>query len=229
MTQHRRKPAGHKPHKPARARSSLLLRVAQYPGQRVVLHVGCGAHPSAVLAREFPKPDWVEVRLDIDPAVKPDIVASITDLRGIESGAIDAVFSSHNLEHLFAHEVPLALREFTRVLAPSGIALIGVPDLQRVAEWIAQDKLVETAYVSPAGPIAPIDMLYGHRGYVAQGLVFMAHKTGFTARSLAQALVDNGFARADVSRTDWDLWAVGQKSAPVAAPVPDTASHALAQ
>jgi SAM-dependent methyltransferase len=189
------------------------IRCGQYGAQRVVLHVGCGGNPSAVIAREFPAPTWVEVRLDIDPGVKPDIIASIIDMRMVESGAVDAVFSSHNLEHLFAHEVPLALREFKRVLSDNGFALIGVPDLQRVAERVAEDKLTEPAYESPAGPIAPIDMLYGHRGYVAQGLTFMAHKTGFTARSLAQALVDNGFARADVSRTDWDLWAVGQKTA----------------
>jgi hypothetical protein len=196
---------------------ALRLRVGQHAERRVVLHVGCGAHPSEYLAREFPQPTWVEIRLDIDANVKPDIVASITDLSMIETGSVDAVFSSHNLEHLFAHEVPAALREFSRVLGQQGFALIGVPDLQRVAAMISEDKLSDTAYVSPAGPIAPIDMVYGHRNYIAQGLIFMAHKTGFTARSLAQALVDNGFARADIDRRDWDLWAIAQKTEPVPA------------
>jgi hypothetical protein len=200
-----------------RTSPSLRLRVGLHPQQRVVLHVGCGPHRSEQLEREFPKPDWVEVRLDIDPGAKPDIVASMTDLTMIENAAVDAIFSSHNLEHLFAHEVPIALREFSRVLSGQGFALIGVPDLQRVAAMIAEDKLGDTAYVSPAGPIAPIDMVYGHRGYVALGMIYMAHKTGFTARSLAQSLVDNGFARADVSRRDWDLWAIAQKTAPPAA------------
>jgi predicted SAM-dependent methyltransferase len=199
-----------------RSSAGSRLRVGQHPGKRVVLHVGCGPHRSEYLEREFPKPDWVEVRLDIDASAKPDIVASMTDLTMIESAAVDAVFSSHNLEHLFAHEVPIALREFSRVLAPLGYALIGVPDLQRVAAMIAEDKIADTAYVSPAGPIAPIDMVYGHRGYIARGMIYMAHKTGFTARSLAQSLVDNGFARADVSRRDWDLWAIAQKTAPSA-------------
>lgn len=190
----------------------VRLCAGQYGERRVVLHVGCGSHPSELLEREFPKPTWVEVRLDIDAGVAPDIIGSITDMRMIESTAVDAVFSSHNLEHLFAHEVPSALREFSRVLKPTGFTLIGVPDLQRVAELIAQDKLTDPAYVSPAGPIAPLDMLYGHRGYVAQGHLFMAHKTGFTARTLAQALVENGFARAEVTRAGWDLWAVGQRT-----------------
>lgn len=189
------------------------LKCGQFAPQRVVLNVGCGAHTSELLQREFPAAIWREVRLDIDPSVKPEIVASITDMPMVESGSVDAIFSSHNIEHLYAHEVAQALREFARVLNDRGFALIGVPDLQRVAQQIASDKLLEPAYVSPAGPIAPIDMVYGHRGYVAQGLTFMAHKTGFTARSLAQALVENGFAHADVSCVDWDLWAVGQKQA----------------
>jgi hypothetical protein len=196
--------------------AALRLRRGQYGARRVVLHVGCGPNPSELLAREFPAPAWAEVRLDIDANAAPDIVASITAMHMVESGSVDAVFSSHNLEHLFAHEVPLALREFSRVLGAQGFALIGVPDLQRVAERVANDQLLEAAYESAAGPISAIDMLYGHRGYVAAGMTFMAHKTGFTARSLANALVENGFARADVTRTEWDLWAVGQKSAPPA-------------
>jgi SAM-dependent methyltransferase len=192
--------------------TTIKLKCGQYSPRRAVLHVGCGAHASEIYARTFQGDEWVEVRLDIDPQVRPDIVASMTDLSMVESGAVDAVFSSHNLEHLFAHEVPEALREFVRVLSPTGIAVIGVPDLQRVAERVAQDQLCEQAYMSPAGPIAPIDMLYGHRGYVARGQIYMAHKTGFTAKTLAQTLVESGFARADVDRIEWDLWAVAHKS-----------------
>ena len=178
----------------------------------IVLHVGCGSSPSALLNREFPKPAWREIRLDIDPKVSPEIVASITDMHMVETGVVDAVFSSHNVEHLFAHEVSLAFTEFARVLTPDGYAVIGVPDLQRVAQLIADDKLLDPAYESAAGPIAPIDMVYGHRGYLERGHVFMAHKTGFTARSLGQTLVDSGFARAEITRRDFDLWAVAYKS-----------------
>ena len=54
---------------------------------------------------------WREIRLDIDPDVNPDVVASITDMQVISDAAVDAVYSSHNVEHLYPHEVPLALRE----------------------------------------------------------------------------------------------------------------------
>ena len=66
----------------------------------------------------FPAAAWREIRLDIDAGHRPDIVGSLTDMSGIVSGSVDAVYSCHNLEHLHAHEVPVALREFLRVLTP---------------------------------------------------------------------------------------------------------------
>jgi len=48
--------------------------------------------------------------------------------------------------------------------------------------------------MSPAGPISPIDILWGHRLSLARGNYYMAHKVGFTAQSLTQALLEAGFA-----------------------------------
>ena len=45
--------------------------------QKQVLHVGCGAYHPEKLHKSFA--GWKEIRLDIDPAVAPDIVASLTD------------------------------------------------------------------------------------------------------------------------------------------------------
>ncbi len=149
-----------------------------------VLHVGCG---TKTLAREPLFRGWAETRLDLDPAVKPDLVGSITDLSAIDAGAVDAVFSSHNLEHLFAHEVPVALREFRRVLNADGFAIIMVPDLEAAAARIAEGKLHEPMYVSPAGPVTPFDMLYGYSPALKSSPL-MAHKGGFTQKSLAAAL-----------------------------------------
>jgi ubiquinone/menaquinone biosynthesis C-methylase UbiE len=185
-----------------------------------VLHVGCGPYNPKKLHEAFRKPGWRELRVDINPNVKPDVVASMLAMPMIGAGAVDAVWSSHNIEHLYAHEVPVAFGEFVRVLKPGGVALLTMPDLQRVAELIVQDKLDEPAYSSPAGPIAPLDILYGHRPQIAMGNVFMAHRTGFTARTLAQALANAGFERIKVERgKSFDLWAVGYKPGP-AAPAP---------
>jgi len=178
-------------------------------GSFQLLHVGCGRNTSADLPAPFNQPPWQEIRLDIDPGVQPDIVASITDMAPIGDATMHALWSSHNLEHLYPHQVPAALAEFARVLMPDGFAVITVPDLERVAAAIAQGRLTAPAYVSPAGPVAPIDMLYGFRPSLAEGHLHMAHRTGFTSDSLGAALREAGFGAAVVCRDGgWFLWAV---------------------
>jgi SAM-dependent methyltransferase len=180
---------------------------------KTVLHVGCGLPNPAKLHSSFRGAGWKEVRVDIDPAVKPDIVASIADLRVVPDASVDAVWSSHSLEHLYAHEVPLALREFRRVLKSGGFALITLPDLQQVAALIAADKLDEPAYVSPSGPVAPLDMLYGHRPLLAKGQHFMAHRTGFTRKTLGQALLSARFEMVRIWTDDQrNVWAAAYKN-----------------
>ena len=180
---------------------------------RTVLHVGCGAADPAKLPEAFfPPGAWGELRLDIDPSVAPDIVASITEMPMVATGAVDAVWSAHNLEHLASHEVPVALAEFHRVLAPGGFVLVTMPDLQQVAELVAQGKLEDPAYISAMGPIAPLDMLYGFRPALAAGNAFMGHRTGFTAGTLSAHLQNAGFHSVRVQRDGhFALWASGVK------------------
>lgn len=174
----------------------------------VCLHVGCGSRNATALHESFRGADWTEVRLDVDPSVEPDIVASITDLSMINAQSVDSVFSSHNLEHLEAHEVPMALGEFHRVLRPGGILLITMPNLMEVAKRIVDDQLEEAVYESPAGPVAPLDMLYGFRPYIARGASSMAHRTGFTPKSLRAHLRNAGFGDGKVWSEGFDLWAM---------------------
>lgn len=173
-----------------------------------VLHVGCGAHTPDKLHETFRGAGWAEVRLDINPAVNPDILASMTDMRGVETASFEALYSSHNLEHLHPHDVGPALREFRRVLKPYGFALITVPDIQRVAEYIAKDLAEEPILMTNKGPITPLDVLYGFRPFLANGNLFMAHNYGFTASTLRAALLDAGFCEVTVERDGaFNLWA----------------------
>ncbi len=59
-----------------------------------------------------------------------DIIGTCTNLSAMADGTAAVIYSSHVLEHLsFPHEVPLALAEFRRVLAPGGLLLLAVPNL----------------------------------------------------------------------------------------------------
>ena len=187
---------------------------AQAVETRQVLHVGCGAaHPDKLPSAFFPAGVWRELRLDIDPDVDPDIIASITEMPMVATGSVDAVWSAHNLEHLASHEVPVALAEFHRVLAPSGFVLVTMPDLQQVAELVAAGRLEDAAYMSAMGPIAPLDMLYGFRPSLAQGNAFMGHRTGFVAGTLAAHLEQAGFTGVRVQRDGhFALWGSGVKA-----------------
>lgn len=181
---------------------------------KTFLHVGCGPSRKAQTTRGFNTSAWQEVRLDIDVNVKPDIVGTMLDMSGVADSSIDAIFSSHNIEHLYPHEVPMALQEFLRVLKPDGYLVLACPDLQSVARLIADDKLTEAAYISPAGPIAPLDILYGHRPQLARGNLYMAHHCGFTEKVLVNTLSANGFQSvyAKARAPYFDLWAVASKS-----------------
>ena len=177
---------------------------------KTFLHFGCGTLTKNNTTRELSKPLWNELRLDIDATVNPDFVGTMTDMGEVTSKSVDAVYSSHNIEHLYVHEVPLALSEFKRVLKNDGFLVITCPDLQEVAKLVVADKLTEPAYVSPAGPIAPIDIMFGFRESIARGNTYMAHRSGFTETVLHATLLDNGFPSVATMRrpSAFDLWAI---------------------
>ena len=169
------------------------------------LHVGCGPARKANALPVFQGDDWQEVRLDIDRAVSPDVVGSMTDMAAVASESMDAVYSSHNVEHLYPHEVGPALTEFHRVLKPNGFAVVLCPDLQAVCKLVAEGKLLETVYVAPVGPIAPLDMIYGLRSSTQSGNHFMAHKCGFNRDLLFSCLHTAGFKSVAGTTRDGDL------------------------
>lgn len=181
------------------------------------LHVGCGGATKKNTTPEFARDGWKEIRFDINPDVQPDIVGTMTDMSAVADESVDAIFSSHNIEHLYPHEVPIALKEFLRVLKPAGFLVVTCPDLQSVCKLVAEDKLTEPAYTAPAGPIAPLDILYGHRASLARGNLYMAHRCGFTHKVLVGTLRAAGFAtiasKARQAAPYFDLWAIASKSA----------------
>lgn len=184
-------------------------RPARFPLRRV-LNTGCGPYSKSKLHPVFQNSGWQEVRLDIDPAVQPNIVGSVTDMRNlVRDRSMDAIWSSHNLEHLHGHEVTPALAEFRRVLNPAGFALIATPNLSVVARLIVDGRAENVAYTSAAGPITALDMLFGYGESIKRGNRFMAHHTGFTSDRLGRLILEAGFVEAMVTTDmNFDLWAI---------------------
>jgi predicted SAM-dependent methyltransferase len=119
---------------------------------KTFLHVGCGPQNKSNI-KGFNNDNWKEIRFDIDKDVNPDIEGTLTDMSLVETGSVDAVYSAHNIEHIYPHEVPIALKEFYRVLKDDGIVVITCPDLQSVCEAVVNDKLLEPLYETPQGQI----------------------------------------------------------------------------
>jgi SAM-dependent methyltransferase len=163
-----------------------------------VLHVGCGQEPL---------PAWIpateEVRADINPDVRPDLCASMTDLGDV--GPFDCVYSSHSLEHLTLADVDKAMAEFHRVVRKGGTVIAVVPNIENVK------PTEEPVYWCEVGPITGLDMIYGYQKYLPQN-PYMAHKSGFMRDTFAAVFKRAGFNlfRVDV-HSEWNLFGVAIK------------------
>jgi predicted SAM-dependent methyltransferase len=184
-----------------------LVNIFEQGDKKKVLHVGCGPYNPDALPPELRTEEWQEIRLDIDPNMNPDILGTITDLSAVPDESVDAVFSSHNLEHIYDYEVPMALAEFKRVLRSGGLVWLVVPDMQIAAAWVIKgDMDDQPLYQSPAGPVKALWMFYG-MGTSIPGIPYMAHKTGFTAEGLQRRLIEAGFSKVEVSRGNFNVYA----------------------
>jgi SAM-dependent methyltransferase len=166
--------------------------------QKLLVNLGCGWQGTSWLPALFS--NWRELRVDVDPEVAPDVVADITDLSPIETGMVDAIWSSHCVEHVYLHQVRQAVAEAYRVLRDDGFWCMIVPDLQAIAHYMANDRLHEVVYEAPAGPVTAHDMIFGHGLSIARGRTSMAHRCGFTPTLLLQQLQTAPFAEFVVRR-----------------------------
>jgi SAM-dependent methyltransferase len=164
-------------------------------GPRTVLAVGSGTDPLS----EWQEKGYTVVRLDIDPGMRPDIVASMTDLGPI--GPFDVVYCSHALEHIYPHEVPLALAEFRRVLKVRGKVVILVPDLEDVRP--TTDRLV--------GDLCGLHLFYGDSRCIPTQ-PYMAHHCGFVAETLYDAMTAAGFDSHTKRSSGYQLVGIGVKT-----------------
>ena len=148
--------------------------------------------------------------IDDDPKIAADVLGTITDMSAVEDASVDALYSSYNIEHVYHHQVLGVLKEFKRVTKPGGFCVITCPDMQTVAQYMAEGKFDDPIYTSPSGPITPINIAYGHIDSLRQGHEYMAHKMGFSMALLGKFLGQAGFVKYVTKRRPnrQDLWAV---------------------
>lgn len=167
-----------------------------------------------------PYQGFEHVLLDIDPRGAPDIVCDARALITLPGDQFDAVYCSHNLEHYYRHDVVRVLEGFLHVLKSGGSVHIRVPDLAEVMRVTLERGLDvdDVLYQSSMGPIMVLDVLYGYSVEIERTRQdFFAHKTGFTQKSLLQALHRAGFSQLYSSVGHFEITAIGFKGMPDAA------------
>jgi predicted SAM-dependent methyltransferase len=162
------------------------------------VNVGCGPSPT---------PGWIN--LDNSPSVRlrslpvgrllsPERRAVWRAARehGIQYGSarrlpfpaasVDAIYSSHMLEHLFRDDARRFVAECRRVLVPGGTLRLAVPDLAGLTQRYAVERDADRLVASL--------MLVDERRGVARRLVrFAGHRWMYDTDSLTMLLVQAGF------------------------------------
>ena len=160
---------------------------------------------------------WRHDLLDIDPGCKPDVLCDARDICKLKPRQYDSIYCSHNLEHFFAHDLPLVLSGFRIVLKKDGFAYIRVPDLGALMKRVVAEELDldDILYDSSAGSIRVRDVIYGLGSEIERsGTDFFAHKTGFTVRSLQKVLFAARFDNVYIQVGDLEIVAVAFMQSP---------------
>lgn len=158
---------------------TLMIDTPDVHGRKLVkLHLGCGVKHL---------PGWTHVDALAYPHV--DHVGPVEDLGFAADQSVDLIYACHVLEHFGRNEYQQVLAEWFRVLRPSGLLRLAVPDFAQCARLYVDGAL-------PRGLIDIMGLLIG-----GQRDVYDYHKVLFDETSLTEALHDVGFAT--VRPWDW--------------------------
>ena len=121
--------------------------------------------------------------LDILPAPHVDIIGDCADLSRLDDGSCAVIYASHVVEHLgYNDALPKALAGFHRVLAPGGLLMVAVPDMETLCRLFLAPEL------KPDERFFVMRMLFGGRIDA-----YDVHLVGFNAEILGFYLTHAGF------------------------------------
>ncbi len=128
--------------------------------------------------------------VDIDPTMKPDIVADITKMNVVGSDTCEEVVAGHVLEHIDWPDSFLAFSEFARVLQKGGVLKVAIPDLGALIRMmLAGDSAFHV-----------VGLVYGVGGRINR---FEQHRYGFTIGMIVDILETLGFGEFDWWNSDF--------------------------
>lgn len=130
-----------------------------------------------------PRKGWTI--LNAVPGEHVDVLGDCRDLSTFASAGCSLIYASHVLEHLgYDRDLPHVLAEFRRLLAPGGVLLISVPDLDVLCRWFASPEL------SAQDRFFVMRMMFGGRTDA-----YDVHLSGLNLEILADFLGGAGFSR----------------------------------
>ena len=150
------------------------------------LHLGCGKR-------------YLEgyIHVDIAEFEHIDYQLPIDDLSNFKDNTVEEIYASHVLEYFDRNDVIHVLTEWKRVLKPSGILRLAVPNFPKLVEVYQSSKDLS----SILGP------LYGKWDIGNQEFIY--HKTVYDENSLKNVLEEVGFK--NIKIWDWQEFFKEQK------------------
>ncbi|HEX2055145.1 MAG TPA: methyltransferase domain-containing protein [Nitrospiraceae bacterium] len=141
------------------------------------LNLGCG--PCA-------RPGWVNV--DKLPAAGVDLIGDLRSGLPVASGTVECIVAVHVLQDLPYLDIPVALAEIKRMLAPGGWLRLGLPDLDKAMQaYLAGDHAYFHVPDSDAKAIGT--------KLITQLVWYGSVRTPFTFDYIEELLIRQGFRR----------------------------------
>jgi SAM-dependent methyltransferase len=184
--------------------------------KRLKLNLGCGDHTPAgwinvdyaVGARlaQLPLFGLLNSRLrlfnlDWDKGI---LAHNLTKPFPWSDDSVDAIYSSHTLEHMTREQGRTFLEECYRVLKPGGIIRIVVPDLEQIVKKYSDGELPADRFVDALG----VSFSDPKDGPLKRRLAFLIrypHKCMYDSKSLSNAMKEAGFDSRPRKKLDSDI------------------------
>ena len=115
-------------------RSFISPTIPQNPDGKILIHLGCG---------EKNAPGWINVDLLKLPHIH--FLQDATNLSNFKTNFADLIYASHVLEHVPHQQTISVLKEWRRVLKPSGVLRLSVPDFDKIIHiYNSENKNIES-------------------------------------------------------------------------------------